>query len=223
MVSGVNLKTVPQKTLSTHSATKEKQGWVLNFRCSVINSNFISCINRWVLVTTARSIAWFGIEERRPDMKGSCECTEYVVADRRQGVVLQLCTWNMNNPYRAGSLTTVARGLVMFRLDLVCVQEVGWEKRDTVLAEDWNNEGGVHLARRRDRRVSYRVLVGGGEETDQLQDIGVEERIILILIFNMWDGVSCTGFVSLRIGTRWALANAVINLRDSKNSGEILD
>jgi len=43
--------------------------------------------------------------------------------------------------YRAGSLTTVARGLVRFRLDLVGVQEVGWEKRDTVLAEVWKNEG----------------------------------------------------------------------------------
>jgi hypothetical protein len=63
----------------------------------------------------------------------------------------------------------------------------------------------------------------GGEETDQLQDIGVEERIILKLIFNRWDGVACTGFVSLRIGTWWALANAVINLRDSKNFGVILD
>jgi hypothetical protein len=41
----------------------------------------------------------------------------------------------MNNPYRAGSLTTVARGLVMFRLDLVGVVKVRWEKRDTVLAE----------------------------------------------------------------------------------------
>jgi len=43
--------------------------------------------------------------------------------------------------YRAGSLTTVARGLAKFRLDLVGVQEVGWEKTDTVLADDWKNEG----------------------------------------------------------------------------------
>ena len=79
-----------------------------------------------------------------------------------------------------------------------------------------------NLARRRDRRVPYRVLVGG-KEKDQLEDTGVEERIILRLIFNKWFGVACTGFVSLRIGTWWALANAVINLRDSKNFGVILD
>jgi hypothetical protein len=38
--------------------------------------------------------------------------------------------------YRAGCLTTVARVLVKFRLDLVGVHEVRWKKRDTVLAED---------------------------------------------------------------------------------------
>ena len=29
------------------------------------------------------------MEERRPDLKGSCVCTEYIVADSRQRVVLQ--------------------------------------------------------------------------------------------------------------------------------------
>jgi hypothetical protein len=45
-------------------------------------------------------------------------------------------TWNVQSLNRAGYPTTVARGLVRFRLDLVCVQEVGWEKRETVLADD---------------------------------------------------------------------------------------
>ena len=75
-------------------------------------------------------------------MRGSCECTEYTAADRRQGVVLQLCTCNVNNLYRAGTFTAVARGLVRFRLGLVGVQEVGWEKRETVLAEVWKNDEG---------------------------------------------------------------------------------
>ena len=102
----------------------------------MINSNFFSCKNRWVSVTTARSVVWFGIENRRLDMKGSRECPEHVAADRRQGVVLQVCTSNVKNMHWAGSITTVARGLVRFRLDLVGVQVVVWEKRCSVLAED---------------------------------------------------------------------------------------
>jgi len=38
--------------------------------------------------------------------------------------------------YRAGFLTSAAKGLVRFRLDLMGVELVRWEKRDTVLAED---------------------------------------------------------------------------------------
>ena len=67
-----------------------KQVWCLVFRFRVTNSNFISCDSRWVPVTTARSVVWIGIEERRPDKKDSCECAEYVVADSRLGMVLQL-------------------------------------------------------------------------------------------------------------------------------------
>jgi len=70
-------------------------------------------------------------------MKGSRECPEYVAAGRCQGVVLQVCAWNVKNLYRAGSLTSVVRGLVRFGLDLAAVQKVGWEKRCTVLAEDF--------------------------------------------------------------------------------------
>jgi hypothetical protein len=44
--------------------------------------------------------------------------------------------WNVNSLCRAGSLTSVTRRLVTFRLDLVGVEEVRWEKRDTVMAED---------------------------------------------------------------------------------------
>ena len=44
--------------------------------------------------------------------------------------------WNVKRLYRAGSLMKVAKELVRFRLDLVGVHKVRWEKRDTVLAED---------------------------------------------------------------------------------------
>jgi hypothetical protein len=77
------------ETLNTHSATMVKLGWCLVFRCSLINSNFISCNNSWASVTTAGSDVCIGIEERRPDMKGTRKCTEYVGADRHQRVVFQ--------------------------------------------------------------------------------------------------------------------------------------
>ena len=57
-----------------------------------------------------------------------------------------------------------------------------------------------NVTRRRDRRVHtgfwWRV-----KERDQLEDLGVEERIILKLIRNRWDGKACIGFICLRIGT----------------------
>ena len=37
-------------------------------------------------------------------------------------------TWNVRSLYRAGSLTTAARELTRYKLDLVGVQEVRWDK-----------------------------------------------------------------------------------------------
>jgi len=39
-----------------------------------------------------------------------------------------LSTWNVRSLYRAGSLMAVARELVRYKLDLVGVQEVRWDK-----------------------------------------------------------------------------------------------
>jgi exonuclease III len=47
-------------------------------------------------------------------------------------------TSNVRSLYRAGSLTTAARELTRYKLDLVGVQEIRWEKMDTVRAEDYN-------------------------------------------------------------------------------------
>jgi len=51
---------------------------------------------------------------------------------------MKLRTWNIRSLYRSGSLTTAARELARFKLDLVGVQEVRWEKRGMVRAGDCN-------------------------------------------------------------------------------------
>jgi hypothetical protein len=45
-------------------------------------------------------------------------------------------TWNIRSLYRTGSLMTVLRELYRYRIDLVEVQEVGWEGSGTVPAEE---------------------------------------------------------------------------------------
>jgi exonuclease III len=40
-------------------------------------------------------------------------------------------TWNVRSLYRSGSLKTVARELGKYKLDLVGVQEVRWDKGGT--------------------------------------------------------------------------------------------
>jgi len=49
-----------------------------------------------------------------------------------------LGTWNVRSLYRAGSLTAVTRELAKYKLDLVGVQEVRWDKGGTVRAGDYN-------------------------------------------------------------------------------------
>ena len=46
-------------------------------------------------------------------------------------------TRNVRSQYRSGSLTTVARKLSSYKLDVVGVQEVGWDKRGTARAGDY--------------------------------------------------------------------------------------
>jgi len=47
-------------------------------------------------------------------------------------------TWNVRSQYRAGSLMAAAKELARYKLDLVGVQEVRWEKWGTVRAGDYN-------------------------------------------------------------------------------------
>ena len=46
--------------------------------------------------------------------------------------------WNVRSMYRAGSLTAAARELARYKLNLVGVQEVRWDKGGTVRAGDYN-------------------------------------------------------------------------------------
>ena len=61
---------------------------------------------------------------------------EEVSRNRKRDIVL--VTWNVRSLYRAGSLTAVARELASYKLDLVGVQEVRWDKGGTVRAGDYN-------------------------------------------------------------------------------------
>jgi len=47
---------------------------------------------------------------------------------------MKIGTWDVRSPYRAGSLKVAARELAGYELDVVGVQEVRWDKGDTVRA-----------------------------------------------------------------------------------------
>jgi hypothetical protein len=46
--------------------------------------------------------------------------------------------WNVSGLEKAGSLTAAARDLAMCKLDLMGLQEVMWDLRDTVRAGNYN-------------------------------------------------------------------------------------
>ena len=46
--------------------------------------------------------------------------------------------WNVRSLYSAGSLKAAARELARYKLDIVGVQEVRWDKGGTVRAGDYN-------------------------------------------------------------------------------------
>ena len=51
---------------------------------------------------------------------------------------MRFVTLNVRTLYRAGSLTAATKELTRYKLDLVGVQEVSWDKGGTVRAGDYN-------------------------------------------------------------------------------------
>jgi hypothetical protein len=69
------------------------------------------------------------------DLRGGVFLEE-VSRSRKRNRDILLVTWNIRSLYRAGSLTAAARELARYKLDLVRVHEVRWEKEATVKAGD---------------------------------------------------------------------------------------
>ena len=61
---------------------------------------------------------------------------EEVSHSRKRDILLG--TWEVRSLYRAGSLMAAARELARYKLDLVGVQEVRWDKGATVRAGEYN-------------------------------------------------------------------------------------
>jgi hypothetical protein len=57
-----------------------------------------------------------------------------------------------------------------------------------------------HVVRTGGRRGGYGVLVGKPERKNHFEDLGIDGRIILKLIFNRWD-LAWTGLIWLSIWT----------------------
>jgi len=47
-------------------------------------------------------------------------------------------TWNVRSHYRSDLLTAAARELARYKLDLLCVQEVRWDRGGMVRGGDYN-------------------------------------------------------------------------------------
>jgi hypothetical protein len=63
---------------------------------------------------------------------------EEVSHSRKRNRDKLLGTWNVRSLYRAGSLMAAARELTRYKLGLVGVQEVRWDKEGTIEAGDYS-------------------------------------------------------------------------------------
>jgi hypothetical protein len=63
---------------------------------------------------------------------------EEVSGSRKRNRDILLGTWHVRSQYRAGSLMATARELARYKLDLVGVQDVRWDKEGTVKVGDYS-------------------------------------------------------------------------------------
>ena len=64
--------------------------------------------------------------------------TDTLVRSKQRKRDMRFGAWNVRSLYKAGSLTAASRELARYKLDLVGMQEVMWDKRGTVRAGDYN-------------------------------------------------------------------------------------
>jgi hypothetical protein len=60
--------------------------------------------------------------------------TDPLVQTQQMKTNMRFGTWNITNHYRSGSVTEAARELARYKLDLLGVQKVRWDKGGTVRA-----------------------------------------------------------------------------------------
>jgi len=80
---------------------------------------------------------------------------------------LKIGTWTVRSLYRAGSLKAAARKLARYKLDVVGVQEIRWDKGDTVGAGDYAFFYGKRNEGRPRRRLVDNIRM-------DLQEVGCE-------------------------------------------------
>ena len=67
-----------------------------------------------------------------------CAWTDPAVRGKQWQRDMRFGKWNVRSLYRAGSLTAAVRELARYKLYLVCVQDVRWDKGGPVSAGDYN-------------------------------------------------------------------------------------
>ena len=78
------------------------------------------------------------------DLRGGVFLEE-VSRSRKRNRDILLSAWNVRSLYRAGALMAAARELARYKLDLVGVQEVRWEKVGTEKAGDYSFSMGKEM------------------------------------------------------------------------------
>jgi exonuclease III len=107
---------------------------------------------------------------------------------RNGKIHIRFGTWNVRSRYRTGLLTTTASDLARYKLDLVCVQEVRWEKGATVRTEDnifflWKRKQNHKL--RRGIFVQHKILTAVkrvGSICDRMSHIVLRGRWCNIIV-----------------------------------------